>query len=346
MALCQSRRAYAAGLALCTCIALAGAPGAAAQTLRAKDLGLVYNLDDPASVRVATIYAIKRRLPSANVVGVHLARSARITVSELGRLRGEVFAQLPVAVSALLLVWSQPYAVGCMSITTAFAAGYDPAFCEPGCAYTRASPLYDSFAWQPYGALGWRPAMLLPADDEAFAHRLIDRGRLADGTQPRGSVYLIRTQDQARNVRAQGYRDAALQVGGRLALIQLESPVRGAVPSVLAYFTGAMRVEELEQLRFLPGGVADHLTSSGGVLDGHSQMSALAWLRQGATASYGTVSEPCNHLGKFPNPAVLLNHYLAGDTVLQAYWKSVVMPGQGLFIGEPLSAPFNAPAAD
>jgi uncharacterized protein (TIGR03790 family) len=69
-------------------------------------------------------------------------------------------------------------------------------------------------------------------------------------------------------------------------------------------------------------------------------MSAVAWLRQGATASYGSVSEPCAHLEKFPNPLVFLKHYLRGDTLIEAYWKSVAMPGQGLFIGEPLARPY------
>ena len=69
-------------------------------------------------------------------------------------------------------------------------------------------------------------------------------------------------------------------------------------------------------------------------------MSALEWLQQGATASYGTVSEPCAYPGKFPSPATFLDHYLRGDTLLEAYWKSVAMPGQGLFIGEPLARPF------
>jgi uncharacterized protein (TIGR03790 family) len=71
-------------------------------------------------------------------------------------------------------------------------------------------------------------------------------------------------------------------------------------------------------------------------------MSALEWLRQGATASYGTVSEPCNLPGKFPNPAVFLDHYRRGGTLLEAYWKSVAMPGQGLFIGEPLARPYGS----
>ena len=89
--------------------------------------------------------------------------------------------------------------------------------------------------------------------------------------------------------------------------------------------------------------VADHLTSAGGALQGGSEMSALAWLNQGATGSYGAVSEPCNRITKFPNPAVFMNHYLRGDTLLEAYWKSVEMPGQGLFIGEPLARPYGDP---
>jgi hypothetical protein len=40
--------------------------------------------------------------------------------------------------------------------------------------------------------------------------------------------------------------------------------------------------------------------------------------------------------------AMLLRRYLAGETLIEAYWKSVAMPGQGIFIGEPLAAPFRA----
>jgi uncharacterized protein (TIGR03790 family) len=100
-------------------------------------------------------------------------------------------------------------------------------------------------------------------------------------------------------------------------------------------------VEELARIGFRPGAVADHLTSSGGVLIGGDQMSIVNWLRQGATGSYGSVSEPCNFPQKFPDPGIFFNHYLRGDTLLEAYWKSVAMPGQGLFIGEPLARPYG-----
>jgi hypothetical protein len=63
-------------------------------------------------------------------------------------------------------------------------------------------------------------------------------------------------------------------------------------------------------------------------------MSALRWLEAGATGSYGTVVEPCAMPQKFPNPTVAIGRYLMGETLIEAYWKSVLMPGQGIFIGE------------
>jgi len=110
---------------------------------------------------------------------------------------------------------------------------------------------------------------------------------------------------------------------------------------VLFYFTGLARVPDLESLDFRPGAIADHLTSAGGQLTDSSQMSSLAWLEAGATGSYGTVTEPCNLTGKFPDPALVIGYYLQGNTLLEAYWKSVAMPGEGIFIGEPLAAPFS-----
>jgi hypothetical protein len=70
-------------------------------------------------------------------------------------------------------------------------------------------------------------------------------------------------------------------------------------------------------------------------------MSSLRWLEAGATGSYGAVVEPCNFIGKFPNVAILMDHYLGGETLIEAYWHSVEMPDEGIFIGEPLAAPFR-----
>jgi hypothetical protein len=121
----------------------------------------------------------------------------------------------------------------------------------------------------------------------------------------------------------------------------VESDALKNTSDILFYFTGKVSVPYLDTLQFVPGAIADHLTSTGGKLTNSRQMSALRWLEAGATGSYGTVVEPCNLTGKFPNPGVLIDLYSSGRTLLQAYWQSVQQPGEGVFIGEPLAAPFD-----
>jgi uncharacterized protein (TIGR03790 family) len=228
-----------------------------------------------------------------------------------------------------------------MSITSAFAFGFDLGFCEDECKPTRSSQYFNSRVKLPYTQLGIRPAMALAAASFEQAKALIDRGLEADATFPAGTAYLLSTSDRSRNVRSLSYPMAEKLLKRRVRVQSLKQDALIGAQDVLFYFTGRPSVEGLETLGFLPGAVADHLTSAGGVLDGSSQMSAMRWLEAGATGSYGTVVEPCNLPGKFPNPAVLARHYLAGDTLIEAYWKSVAMPGQGVFIGEPLAAPFK-----
>jgi uncharacterized protein (TIGR03790 family) len=129
---------------------------------------------------------------------------------------------------------------------------------------------------------------------------------------------------------------------GRIQVRKLEQDALKDASDVLFYFTGVAMVGELETLHFVPGAMADHLTSFGGALTEHGgQTSAMRWLEAGATGSYGTVVEPCNLPQKFPHVPVAIGRYIQGETLIEAYWKSVLMPGQGIFIGEPLATPFR-----
>jgi uncharacterized protein (TIGR03790 family) len=183
--------------------------------------------------------------------------------------------------------------------------------------------------------------MLLAGQSVTEGKALIDRGVAADATFPRGTAYLLSTSDRARNARAAGY-PLLDTLKPRVRVERLDADELRDRRDVLFYFTGLPWVAGLETLRFRPGAIADHLTSTGGILTGHGQMSALRWLEAGATASYGAVMEPCNFTTKFPRPAVAIARYTRGETLLEAYWKSVAMPGQGVFVGEPLAAPFRA----
>jgi len=231
-----------------------------------------------------------------------------------------------------------------MSITTAFAFGFDRGFCAEGCKPTRPSPYYDARVARPFAQLKIRPTMAIAAVSFQQAKALIDRGVESDGSFPAGTAYLLSTSDKARNVRSVWYQAVQQLLEKRVNVRRLPEDALRDKNDVLFYFTGKSSVEGLDTLRFVPGAVADHLTSFGGMLTDSGQMSALRWLEAGATGSYGTVVEPCNMLQKFPHPAVVMDHYLRGETLIEAYWKSVAMPGQGIF-GEPLAAPFRRPSA-
>jgi uncharacterized protein (TIGR03790 family) len=325
--------------------AVARSPVAAAPriALAANDLAVIVNDVDRLSVEIGEYYRGKRGIPSQNVIHVRFdATQATLSESQFAKVNSEVLARTPPGVQAYALTWASPYRVECMSITTAFALGFDPAFCSKGCATTRRSPYFNADSRRPFTDLALRPTMSIAATTFTHARELIDRGVASDGTAPRGTGYLVSTDDAARNVRAAGYSDAALMVDRAIRLEVVHAPVLENKQDVLFYFIGASNVAKLDTNRFLPGAVADHLTSFGGDLNGSSQMSSLRWLEAGATGSYGTVAEPCNILGKFPSPGMLMKRYLAGETLIEAYWKSVAMPGQGLFIGEPLAKPFGS----
>jgi uncharacterized protein (TIGR03790 family) len=308
-----------------------------------RELALVVNTLDPLSVEIGKYYARKRKIDFQNVVRVAFEPKASLSKEEFEVIKQQVDEQVRPHVQAFALAWAAPWRVECMSITSAFAFGFDPASCAWGCKPTPFSRYFASATRAPHADLGIRPAMALAAASLEEAKALIDRGVAADGTHPEGTAYLLTTSDAARSVRSPGYPLARRVAKGTIPVKILQQDTLTYRTDVLFYFTGAARVAGLKTLRFLPGAIADHLTSSGGVLDagGGGQMSALEWLEAGATASYGTVAEPCNLPQKFPHPAVAIAHYLAGETLIEAYWKSVRMPGQGVFVGEPLAAPFR-----
>jgi uncharacterized protein (TIGR03790 family) len=312
--------------------------------LTADEVALLVNEDDALSRQVGAYYAEARGIPEANVIRLRFApgRTA-LPKDEFQRLRGEIERATPRHVQAYAVAWTQPYRAGCMSLTSALAFGYDERFCSDRCGPTAPSPYFDSPSLQPAGDHRLRPAMMLAARDFGQAKALIDRSVVSDGRFPAGRAYLLDTPDKARSVRAAHFSRTAKELAGVFPVEVVTAEAIADRHDVLFYFTGLPQVAALETLTFLPGALADHLTSFGGQLTDSRQMSSLAWLEAGATASYGTVVEPCNHPQKFPLPAVAMFHYAAGETAIEAYWKSVAWPGEGVFVGEPLARPF-APA--
>lgn len=328
--------------------AAGNSPSVAGNTEKVSVLGpehvaLVINDADANSVQIGEYYRLARNIPSKNIVHVNLPKAkAKLSLSEFTRLKWEIDSQLHAEEQVILLAWAAPYAVECNAITSALTFGFDEEQCKNTCAPGKPNPYFNSNAKMPFNALGIRPAMLLPTDSIARAKAVIDRGVQSDAGVFRATAYYLTTSEQARNSRAMYFPPTGLNIPrSGLAVMNIQSDKLVGAKDIMIYQTGMAWVDGLETLNFLPGALADHLTSVGGDLQGKGQMSILRWLDAGATASYGTVSEPCNYWQKFPNSAVMLKWYVNGATAIEAYWKSVAWPAQGLFIGEPLAAPFG-----
>jgi uncharacterized protein (TIGR03790 family) len=358
-------RAAAAALGLALLAACGGGGGGTDVTtpvitpvaaLAASDLAVLVADGDATSEAIGAAYAQARGVPAANVIRVAVPRgSDTITAAAFATLKAQLDAQLPAGVQATLVTWTQPSRVvgSCsMSITSALAFGFDAAWCATSCAATRASPYFDSASSKPWADLRIRPSMMLGASTLAQAQALIARGVAADaswtGGRGSGQGVLIRTSDNARSVRYNDFQATAAATYPRLTLRYIDNFSGTGVDFVsgqsnlMFYFTGLVSVPQIASNTYLPGAVADHVTSLGGYLpDGQGQMPATQWLLAGTTGSYGTVDEPCNYTEKFPQASVMVRRYVRGETLIEAYWKSVQWPGQGLFLGEPLARPWG-----
>ena len=226
---------------------------------------------------------------------------------EFEAIKAQVDEQALPYIQAYALTWAAPYRVECMSITSAFAFGFDPALLRRGLQADAAQPLLQ-FAQHPDRSyqLEMRPTM-------AHRRHVVRGGQGADRPR-RGRGRLIAARHR---LSALDHGHGAQCAQPSYPLVERCSGAACGAPTgsgcaepdandVLFYFTGKTQVEGWRRCSFVPGAIADHLTSFGGALTDSGQMSALRWLEAGATGSYGTVVEPCNLPQKFPDPAVVI----------------------------------------
>ncbi len=312
--------------------------------ITAQQIAIVVNINDAESRLIADYYRNKRNIPEQNIIEISLpAKQSSIGVKQFNRVYQQVKAKSADSVQYYALAWSKPFKVACMSITSAFAFGFDEAFCAKGCKATKLSAYYNSDSELPGKDLNIRPTMMLAGSSLQQVYAMIDRGVASDHTKPEGTAYLMNTSDKARNVRARRFSVIQELLADNINIEQINSDVLKNKNDVMFYFTGRVKVKALDSNKYLPGAIADHLTSSGGRLFGSKQMSILRWLDAGATASYGTVVEPCAFTQKFPNPGIVIERYTNGESLIEAYWKSVAWPGQGVFVGELMASPYADP---
>ena len=210
-----------------------------------QQLAIIVNTNDPQSKRIADYYQLKRGIPDENIIKVNLP----VDKKSIGREKFEqVYRQVknstPSYIQFYALAWSQPFRAGCMSITSAFAFGYDEAYCAKGCNSTRQSAYFNSATRRPYHDLGIRPTMMLAGSSVEQVRDMIDRGVDADASYPKGTAYLVSTSDKARNVRSHFYPLVASQLGSRINIQIENTDALTGKKDVLFYITGLKQVEK------------------------------------------------------------------------------------------------------
>lgn len=177
----------------------------------------------------------------------------------------------------------------------------------------------------------------------------LERGRASDGARPQGTVYLCRSEDQARTGPRAGFFDgtvAALERLGRRARIlsKGDEGQDGALPKNCDDVIGAVLgvagfTWKDSGSTMLPGAIVEHLTSFGADFSHGGQTKLTEAIRGGAAGSCGTVAEPLNYWMKFPVPAMHV-HYAAGCSLAEAFFRSLAGPWQTLVVGDPLARPY------
>ncbi|HOX55717.1 MAG TPA: TIGR03790 family protein [Candidatus Paceibacterota bacterium] len=184
-------------------------------------------------------------------------------------------------------------------------------------------------------------ATMLTAGSLAQAKQLVDQGVTSDSTWPTRPAILAKSSDTTRNIRYRAFDNAIFnsQLLQRCTLLRTNTDSILGLTNLLGCETG-LNTLGVPANAFIPGAMADNLTSYGGVIIGTNlQTSLLAFIHAGAAGSYGTVTEPTPNTQKFPSPQ---NYFYQGRgfCLAECYYQSLYLPYQGLIVGEPLAAPF------
>mgnify|MGYP002039709469 CR=1 FL=1 len=120
-----------------------------------REIAVIVNEDDADSVAIGRYYATRRNIPPQHVITVSLGAdvTGRTTMDPgaFKRVRDEVEAACGPKIQAYAIAWTAPYRVAGMSMTSAFALGYDPKYESSPCAHTAPVPTFASESTQNMG---------------------------------------------------------------------------------------------------------------------------------------------------------------------------------------------------
>lgn len=328
------------------------------------NVAVVVNQNSPDSLRLANYYCEMRQIPPQNVLRINWAGNlnawtesdfASVLVNPLMTMLAS--RRLTNQIDYVVLSMAVPFEVSSSdslawnSTTSSLFYGFKPdptpeCSLAPGSAslYTGSEGVFR--ATPPLNAASNSfLATMITSSNLALAKAIVSQGVLSDGVFPTQTVFLTKNvYDPERNVRFVLYDNAIFnaRLRGNLSLERNLASTPNGLGYTFGFQSGAQDYT-LSGVTVAPGGIADNLTSYGGLINGTpEQFNMLGFLSAGATATYGTVDEPCNYLEKFPNPMDYF-YQARGFSLAESYYQSVTNPYQGLIVGEPLAAPFASP---
>lgn len=168
------------------------------------------------------------------------------------------------------------------------------------------------------------------------------RSAAADGSRPKGTVYLMTNSDVRTTTRSAAFPatvKALEQLGVRAEIASGTLPV--GKKDVAGLTTGTPSFDwAASRSTILPGAICENLTSYGGIFTESAGQTPLSeFLKAGAAGSSGTVIEPYSIQAKFPHPSIHV-HYGRGANLAEAFYQSVSSPYQLLVVGDPLCQPW------
>jgi len=320
---------------------------------------VVINQNSTNSIELGNYYAERRQVPPENVLRINWAGANNLW--DVTQFQTNLLQPIQQAIASRGLSNQISYVVLSMDIPFQTANGTVVNGTTSGLFYgiktdtgAGAFTLTNSYSASELPFVEAKPvtatsdsflATMITAGSLAQAKALVDQGANSDATYPTASVVLAKSDDPLRRIRYVNFDNAVFdtRLRGNYSVVRRTANSLAGESSLLGYQTGLMIFTAPPNL-FVPGAMADSLTSYGGIIFGDTgQTSMLEFINAGAAGTYGTVSEPTATLAKFPSPQNYF-YQARGFSLAECYYQSLDMPYQGLIVGEPLAAPFAVPA--
>lgn len=349
----------------------------AAGALGPHEIALIVNTNSARSLTVANHYAHWRSVPVQNIIGVGLAPEPDTSCS-ISRGEFEQAIWKPVNAELARRGLAGHVIAWIYSVDFPAAIRMDPMVSLQGLTHLRnRTPTSNEVVTAAYGSPLFRgpakengpegppltleqfaatlgtnfplPTMSLGhcaprgmTEDEVLAN--LKLSCRSDGTLPNGAINFILGDDVRVRCRAWQVAGAQRELTSMGVKTVVTTGRAERTSFLMGLQMGAQRVEGFaDEVKLQPGSMAEHLTSFGATFSTDDQSKITQWLKAGAAASAGTVTEPFALWPKFPHARFFV-HYAAGCTMLEAFSQGLANPLQVLVLGDPLARPYGATA--